>query len=118
MADYKQIAVWNERRFREKCDILTIEKERYKTLLYNAITVLETEFHCDIEYIIEELGLRENEYNEIVYGEWCIMTLTELEKLITFYNECSFLSEETKQELIKNLFQKEGNPYISNKEMN
>ena len=49
------------------------------------------------------------------------MTLEEIEKLITFYNNCTYLSEETKQELIKNLFQKEGNPYhnayIINKEI-
>lgn len=49
------------------------------------------------------------------------MTLEEIEKLITFYNNCTYLSEKTKQTLIKNLFQKEGNPYkntyIINKEM-
>lgn len=32
------------------------------------------------------------------------MTIEEIEKLVTFYNECSLLSEETKQELIKNLY--------------
>lgn len=32
------------------------------------------------------------------------MTLEEIEKLITFYNNCTYLSEETKQHLIDNLW--------------
>lgn len=32
------------------------------------------------------------------------MTIEEIEKLITFYNSCSHLSEETKQLLIENLW--------------
>lgn len=32
------------------------------------------------------------------------MTIEEIEKLITFYNSCTHLSEETKQALIDNLW--------------
>lgn len=32
------------------------------------------------------------------------MTLEEVEELITFYNNCTYLSEETKQHLIDNLW--------------
>lgn len=34
------------------------------------------------------------------------MTVEEVEKLITFYNNCTYLSEETKQHLIDNLWKK------------
>lgn len=34
------------------------------------------------------------------------MTIEEVEKLITFYNECSLLTEETRQALIDNLWKK------------
>ena len=34
------------------------------------------------------------------------MTIEEIEQLITFYNECPLLSEETKQALIENLWKK------------
>lgn len=37
------------------------------------------------------------------------MTLEDLETLITFYNNATILSEQTKQMLIKRLFQKYGN---------
>lgn len=33
-----------------------------------------------------------------------LMTIEEIEKLITFYNNCTHLSEETKQQLIDNLW--------------
>jgi hypothetical protein len=36
------------------------------------------------------------------------MTIEEIEKLITFYNECDYLSEETKQRLIDNLWSTHG----------
>jgi hypothetical protein len=32
------------------------------------------------------------------------MTIEEVEQLITFYNECTYLTEETKQALIDNLW--------------
>lgn len=32
------------------------------------------------------------------------MTIEEIEQLITFYNECTFMTEETKQVLIDNLW--------------
>lgn len=32
------------------------------------------------------------------------MTIEEVEKLITFYNNCTYLSEETKQLLIDNIW--------------
>lgn len=34
------------------------------------------------------------------------MTIAEIEQLITFYNECPLLSEETRQTLIDNLWKK------------
>jgi hypothetical protein len=34
------------------------------------------------------------------------MTIEEIEKLITFYNECPLLSEDTRQALIDNLLKK------------
>lgn len=40
--------------------------ERLKTLLYNAIVLLETDGY-DIEDIIEELGMTSEECEEIVY---------------------------------------------------
>lgn len=41
--------------------------ERLKTLLYNAIVLLETDNDYDIEDILEELGMTSEEYDKIVY---------------------------------------------------
>lgn len=34
------------------------------------------------------------------------MTIEEIEQLITFYNECEYLTEETRQALIDNIWSK------------
>ena len=36
------------------------------------------------------------------------MTIEEVEQLITFYNDCTYLSEETKQVLIDNIWSNYG----------
>ena len=41
--------------------------ERLTTLLYNAIVLLEE--HYGHEYLLEELGMTEDEYNEIMGEE-------------------------------------------------
>lgn len=61
---YKDIAVINERRLKQK-------NERLKILLYNAIVKLEDENNADIfedvhEYLLDELGMTEKEYKEIM----------------------------------------------------
>ena len=61
---YKDIAVINERRLKQK-------NERLKILLYNAIVKLEDENNADIfedvhEYLLDELGMTEEEYKEIM----------------------------------------------------
>ena len=61
---YKDIAVINERR-------LTQKNERLKILLYNAIVKLEDENNADVfedvhEYLLDELGMTEEEYKEIM----------------------------------------------------
>ena len=62
--NYKDIAVINERRLKQK-------NERLKILLYNAIVKLEDENNADIfedvhEYLLDELGMTEEEYEEIM----------------------------------------------------
>ena len=62
--NYKDIAVINERRLKQK-------NERLKILLYNAIVKLEDENNADIfedvhEYLLDELGMTEKEYKEIM----------------------------------------------------
>ena len=61
---YKDIAVINERKLKQK-------NERLKILLYNAIVKLEDENNADIfedvhEYLLDELGMTEKEYKEIM----------------------------------------------------
>lgn len=46
-----------------------ITKERLETLLYNAITLLETDNGYDIEELITELGITSEEYDKIIYGD-------------------------------------------------
>lgn len=65
--NYKDIAVKNEQRLKQK-------NERLKILLYNAIVKLEDENNADIfedvhEYLLDELGMTEEEYKEIM-EEW------------------------------------------------
>ena len=62
--NYKDVAVINERRLKQK-------NERLKILLYNAIVKLEDENNADIfedvhEYLLDELGMTEEEYKEIM----------------------------------------------------
>ena len=62
--NYKDIAVINEQRLKQK-------NERLKILLYNAIVKLEDENNADIyedvhEYLLDELGMTEEEYKEIM----------------------------------------------------
>ena len=62
--NYKDIAVKNEQR-------LKLKNERLKILLYNAIVKLEDENNADIfedvhEYLLDELGMTEEEYKEIM----------------------------------------------------
>ena len=62
--NYKDIAVKNEQRLKQK-------NERLKILLYNAIVKLEDENNADIfedvhEYLLAELGMTEEEYKEIM----------------------------------------------------
>ena len=62
--NYKDIAVINERRLKQK-------NERLKILLYNAIVKLEDENNADMfedvhEYLLDELGMTEEEYKEIM----------------------------------------------------
>lgn len=62
--NYKDIAVINERRLKQK-------NERLKILLYNAIVKLEDENNADVfedvhEYLLDELGMTEEEYKEIM----------------------------------------------------
>ena len=62
--NYKDIAVKNERRLKQK-------NERLKILLYNAIVKLEDENNADVfedvhEYLLDELGMTEEEYKEIM----------------------------------------------------
>ena len=62
--NYKDIAVINERRLKQK-------NERLKILLYNAIVKLEDENNADVfedvhEYLLDELGMTEEEYKDIM----------------------------------------------------
>ena len=62
--NYKDIAVKNEQRLKQK-------NERLKILLYNAIVKLEDENNADIfedvhEYLLDALGMTEEEYKEIM----------------------------------------------------
>lgn len=62
--NYKDIAVKNEQRLKQ-------ENKRLKTLLHNAIVKLEDENNADIfedvhEYLLDELGMTEEEYEEIM----------------------------------------------------
>ena len=62
--NYKDMAVINERRLKQK-------NLRLKILLYNAIVKLEDENNADIfedvhEYLLDELGMTEEEYKEIM----------------------------------------------------
>ena len=62
--NYKDIAVINERRLKQK-------NERLKILLYNSIVKLEDENNADVfedvhEYLLDELGMTEEEYKEIM----------------------------------------------------
>lgn len=59
---YKDIAVINERRLKQ-------QNERLKTLLFNALIMLEDVGHIypsDKAYFIRELGMTEREYNDIM----------------------------------------------------
>ena len=62
--NYKDIAVKNEQRLKQ-------ENERLKTMLFNAIILLEDINNADIfedvhEYLLNELGMTEEEYKEIM----------------------------------------------------
>lgn len=62
--NYKDMAVINERRLKQK-------NLRWATLLYNAIVKLEDENNADVfedvhEYLLDELGMTEEEYKEIM----------------------------------------------------
>ena len=62
--NYKDIAVINERRLKQK-------NLRQTTLLYNSIVKLEDENNADVfedvhEYLLDELGMTEEEYKEIM----------------------------------------------------
>ena len=62
--NYKDIAVKNEQRLKQK-------NLRLTTLLYNAIVKLEDENNADVfedvhEYLLDELGMTEKEYKEIM----------------------------------------------------
>ena len=62
--NYKDIAVINERRLKQK-------NLRLTTLLYNAIVKLEDENNAHVfedvhEYLLDELGMTEEEYKEIM----------------------------------------------------
>ena len=62
--NYKDIAVKNEQRLKQK-------NERLKILLYNAIVKLEDENNADVfedvhEYLLDELVMTEEEYKEIM----------------------------------------------------
>ena len=62
--NYKDIAVKNEQRLKQK-------NLRLTTLLYNAIVKLEDENNADVfedvhEYLLDELGMTEEEYKEIM----------------------------------------------------
>ena len=62
--NYKDMAVINERRLKQK-------NLRLKILLYNAIVKLEDENNADVfedvhEYLLDELGMTEEEYKEIM----------------------------------------------------
>jgi hypothetical protein len=61
--NYKDIAVKNEQRLKQ-------ENERLKILLYNAIVLLEDENNMNLipysNRILEELGMTEKEYKEIM----------------------------------------------------
>lgn len=62
--NYKDIAVKNEQRLKQK-------NERLKILLYNAIVKLEDENNADIfedvhKCLLDELGMTEKEYKEIM----------------------------------------------------
>lgn len=61
---YKDIAVKNEQRLKQ-------ENERLKTMLFNAITLLEDMNNADIfeevhGYLLREIGITEKEYKEIM----------------------------------------------------
>lgn len=59
--DYKQIAVKNEQKLKQKV-------ERLKILLGNAISLLEDKFDYCIEDVVEELGITSKEYDEVMYN--------------------------------------------------
>lgn len=61
---YKDIAVKNEQRLKQ-------QNERLKTMLFNAITLLEDMNNADIfeevhGYLLREIGITEKEYKEIM----------------------------------------------------
>ena len=61
---YKYIAVKKEQRLKQ-------ENERLKTMLFNAITLLEDMNNADIfeevhGYLLREIGITEKEYKEIM----------------------------------------------------
>ena len=43
-----------------------MENNRLEVLLYNAIVYLESDFQVSYEEILEELGMTEEEYDEII----------------------------------------------------
>lgn len=45
------------------------QNERLSTLLYNAITLLETNNGYGVEELITELGMTSEEYDKIIYGD-------------------------------------------------
>lgn len=62
--NYKEIAVKNEQRLKQ-------QNERLKTMLFNAIILLEDINNADIfedvhECLLDELGMTEEEYKEIM----------------------------------------------------
>ena len=42
-------------------------EERLKTLLFNAISLLEDEFDYCIDDVVQELGITSEEYDEVMY---------------------------------------------------
>lgn len=58
--NYKDIAVHKERQLRDN-------NHRLKTLLYNALTLLEEQYNPFL--IIENLGMTQAEYNDIMGEE-------------------------------------------------
>ena len=64
--NYREVAMLNEQRLREKC-------EKYETYIYNMLTIIqERELFDDKElrqYAIREIGISTREFNKIMGKE-------------------------------------------------